>query len=142
MTAAQECVLDASITLAWALPDEASSYSDSMLKMVASGKAWVPDLWPHEVANGLLMAQRRKRLSPAQRALFIEELLKLPIEVAGATARVVLESQGALAERYALTAHDAAYLDLALRKGIPLATQDKALSDAAKRSGIVLAGAH
>ncbi len=141
MTAAREFVLDASITLAWALPDEASNYSDSILKQVASGKAWVPDLWPHEVANGLVMAQRRKRLTAAQRALFIEELLRLPIEVMGATARAVLETQAALADRYALTAYDSAYLDLALRKGVPLATQDKALSDAAKRSGVGLASA-
>ena len=141
MTVVREFVLDASITLAWALPDEASNYSDSILKQVASGKAWVPDLWPHEVANGLVMAQRRKRLTAAQRALFIEELLRLPIEVVGATARAVLEAQAALADRYALTAYDSAYLDLALRKGVPLATQDKALSDAAKRSGVGLAGA-
>jgi predicted nucleic acid-binding protein len=141
LTAAGELVLDASITLAWALPDEASNYSDSILKQAASGKAWVPDLWTHEVANGLLMAQRRKRLTAAQRALFVEELLRLPIELVGAAARVVLEAQGALAERYGLTAYDAAYLDLALRKGVPLATQDKALSDAAKRSGVRLASA-
>lgn len=139
MTAVREFVLDASITLAWALPDEASNYSDSILKQVASGKAWAPDLWPHEVANGLVMAQRRKRLTAAQRALFIEELLRLPIEVVGATARAVLEAQVGLADRYALTACDSAYLDLALRKGVPLATQDKALSDAAKRSGVGLA---
>lgn len=139
MTASHEFVLDASLTLAWALPDEASAYSDSILKQVVSGKAWVPDLWPHEIANGLIMAQRRKRLTSAQRILFIEELLRLPIEVSSAAARVVLESQGALAERFVLTAYDAAYLDLALRKGIPLATQDNALSAAARRSGAGLA---
>lgn len=139
MTTVGEFVLDASLTLTWALPDEASKYSDSLLKQVVSGKALVPDLWSHEVANGLLMAQRRKRLTAAQRALFIEELLRLPIEVVQATARTVLESQAALADRYALTAYDAAYLDLALRKGVPLATQDKALSQAARLSGAGIA---
>lgn len=141
MTVPLQCVLDASLTLAWALPDEASAYSDSILQQIASGKAWVPDLWPHEVANGLIMAQRRKRLTSAQRILFTEELLRLPIEVSGAAARLVLDSQSALADRYALTAYDAAYLDLALRKGIPLATQDKALARAAKHSGAGLARA-
>lgn len=139
MTAIREFVLDASLTLAWALPDEASDYSNSILKQVVSGKAWVPDLWPHEIANGLVMAQRRKRLSAAQSALFVEELFRLPIEVVAARAQAVLEVQATLADRYALTAYDAAYLDLALRKGVPLATQDKALSDAAKHSGVSLA---
>ena len=125
MTATRELVLDASLTLAWALPDEASNYTDAILRLVATGKAWVPDLWPHEIANGLVMAQRRSRITAAQRALFIEELLKLPIEVARTATRVVLETQAALADRYSLTAYDAAYLDLALRKGLSLATQDK-----------------
>jgi predicted nucleic acid-binding protein len=141
VTAAAELVLDASLTLAWALPDEASDYGDAILKRVVTGKAWVPDLWPHEVANALVMAERRKRISAAQRSLFIEELLKLPIEVASSMPRAVLEAQAALADRYALTAYDAAYLDLALRKGLPLATQDKPLSEAAAKAGVKLAKA-
>ncbi len=139
MTAAREFVLDASLTLAWALPDEASEYSDLVLRHLAAGKAWVPDLWPHEIANALVMAQRRRRITAAQRALFIEELLKLPIEVAHAPARTVLEVHGTLADRYALTAYDAAYLDLALRNGLPLATQDKALAAAAAKASVGLA---
>ncbi len=136
MTVAGELVLDASLTLAWALPDEASNYTDAVLKLIAAGKAWVPDLWPYEIANGLVMAQRRGRITAAQRALFIEELLKLPIEVVRASSRAVLETQAALADRYSLTAYDAAYLDLALRKGVSLATQDKALSVAATKAGV------
>jgi predicted nucleic acid-binding protein len=139
VTGARELVLDASLTLAWALPDEATNYTDAILRQIAAGKAWVPDLWPHEVANGLVMAQRRRRLTAAQRALFIEELLKLPIEVVRAPARTVLETQSSLADRYALTAYDAAYLDLALRRGLSLATQDKALSAAAAKAGVGIA---
>ena len=139
MTAARELVLDASLTLAWALPDEASNYTDAVLRLVAAGKAWVPDLWPHEIANGLVMAQRRSRITAAQRALFIEELLKLPIEVARTPTRVVLENQATLADRYSLTVYDAAYLDLALRRGLSLATQDKALSVAATKAGVGIA---
>jgi predicted nucleic acid-binding protein len=134
-------VLDASLTLAWALPDEASTYTDAILRFVASGKAWVPDLWAHEVANGLVMAQRRGRITAAQRALFIEEVFKLPIEVVRAPSRSVLELQAELADRYSLTVYDAAYLDLALRKGLPLATQDKALCAAAGKAGIGIAKA-
>lgn len=136
-----ELVLDASLTLAWALPDEASAYADDILKRTASGKAWVPALWPHEVANGLLMAQRRGRLTTAQRIAFIEELLKLPIEVEHRPATTVFDAQIPLAEQQGLTAYDAAYLDLALRKGAPLATQDKALRAAAGKTGVKLAAA-
>ncbi len=139
MTAAREFVLDASMALAWALPDEASNYTDAVLRLVAAGKAWVPDLWPHEIANGLVMAQRRSRITAAQRALFIEELLKLPIEVAHTPTRAVLERQATLADRYDLTVYDAAYLDLALRRGLSLATQDKALAAAANEAGVGIA---
>jgi predicted nucleic acid-binding protein len=132
-------VLDASLALAWALPDEATDYTDAMLLRVAAGKAWVPPLWSYEMANGLLMAQRRKRLSAAQRSAFVEELLKLPIEVEQRAARAVLETLITLAATYSLTAYDTAYLDLALRKGLPLMTQDKALRAAAAKSGVSIA---
>lgn len=141
MTAEHGVVVDASLTLAWALPDEASAYTDAILRFVASSKACVPDLWAHEVANGLIMAQRHGRITAAQRALFIEELLKLPIEVVRAPVRTVLELQAELAGRYSLTVYDAAYLDLALRKGLHLATQDKALLAAAAKAGIAIAKA-
>jgi predicted nucleic acid-binding protein len=65
-------VLDASLTLAWALPDEASAYSDAVLVRVAEFSAVVPGLWLHEVSNGLLMAQRRGRYTAAQRAVFVD----------------------------------------------------------------------
>ena len=141
MTGPAEVVLDASLALAWALPDEASGYTDAILKNIASGKAWVPGIWPHEIANGLLTAQKRGRLTAAQRVAFAEELLKLPIEVDHRSVRSVLDSHVALAAQYALTAYDAAYLDLALRKGLPLATQDKALKAAAAKTGVKLAAA-
>ena len=131
-------VLDASLALSWALPDEASAYSDAILETVARSGASVPALWAHEMANGLLMAQKRKRLTTAQRMSFAEALLRLPIEVENSTARAVLDGQAALAERYGLTAYDAAYLDLALRRGVPLATQDKAMKAAARKAGVVV----
>jgi predicted nucleic acid-binding protein len=131
-------VLDASLVLAWALPDEATAYSDAVLSTVASSAALVPDLWPHEIANGLLMAQKRGRCTTAQRMAFVEELLRLPIEVDVSSARAILDGQATLAERYGLTAYDAAYLDLALRRGIALATQDNAMKAAAVKAGVVV----
>jgi predicted nucleic acid-binding protein len=132
-------VLDASVAMAWALPDEASAYSDLMLERLVAGKAWVPNLWPYELANGLLMAQKRSRITAAQRVAFVEQVLKLPIEVDHPSTRAVLETLALLAEQYGLTAYDAAYLDLALRKGTPLITQDKALMLAAERAGVEIA---
>lgn len=134
-------VLDASLVLSWALPDEASLYSDAVLHRVAKSGALTPALWLHEIANGLLMAQRRGRCTTAQRMAFIEELLRLPVEVESSSARTVLDSQVALAERYALTAYDAAYLDLALRRNLPLATQDKAMKSAAGKAGVAIVSA-
>ncbi len=131
-------VLDASLALSWALPDEASVYSDAVLGKVAALGALVPGLWPHEMANGLLMAQKRGRYTTAQRVVFVAEVLRLPIEVETSAARDILDRQASLAERYGLTAYDAAYLDLALRRGIPLATQDKAMKAAADTAGVAL----
>lgn len=131
-------VLDASLALSWALPDESSKYCDGILDRVAASGALVPGLWPYEMANGLLMAQKRGRYSTAQRVVFVEELLRLPIEVEALGAREILAGQAALAERYRLTAYDAAYLDLALRRGMPLATQDKAMKAAAVKAGVAV----
>lgn len=139
MSSRTELVLDASLTLAWALPDEASAYSDAVLKKVAAGKAWVPALWPFEIANALLTAQKRGRYTAAQRTAFVEELFKLPIEVDHRSPRGILDTHVALGQQYGLTAYDAAYLDLALRKGVPLATQDKALKAAAGKAGVKIA---
>jgi predicted nucleic acid-binding protein len=127
------------LTLAWALPDEATQYTDDMLLLLAVCKAWVPPLWPYEIANGLLMAERRQRLTAAQRSAFVEELLKLPIEIEPRSTRTVLETHINLATQYSLTAYDTAYLDLALRKGAPLMTQDKGLQSAAIKAGVKIA---
>ncbi len=131
-------VLDASLTLSWALPDEASPYGDRVLDAVAASGALVPGLWAHEIANGLLMAQKRGRLARGQRLAFVEQLLNLAIKVESPTARTVLDSQAGLAERFGLTAYDAAYVDLALRHGLPLATQDKAMKRAAIKAGVTI----
>jgi len=84
------------------------------------------------------MAQKRGRLSAAQRSAFVEELLKLPITVESIQLRSALEVQSRVAEQYGLTVYDAAYLDLALRKGLPLASNDKLLRAAARMAGVAL----
>jgi predicted nucleic acid-binding protein len=78
---------------------------DAILRYVAARKAWVPELWPHEIANGLVMAHRRSCLTAAQRALFIEELPELQIEVARTATQAILERQAALDDPYNLTAY-------------------------------------
>jgi len=110
-----------------------------MLELLTSCKAWVPALWPLEMANGLLMAKGRGRLTAAQGSAFVEELLKLPIETDQRPARTVLETHIHLGTQYGLTAYDAAYLDLALRRGLALMTQDKALRAAGSRAGVKIA---
>lgn len=135
MTAAA-LVVDASLALTWALPDEASTYGDTLLQRVAASGAVVPGLWFHEVANGLLMATKRGRCTTAQRMAFVEALLRLPIEVEPPSGRIALDEHVATAERFGLTAYDAAYLDLAMRRGLPLASQDKAMRQAAAKAGV------
>jgi predicted nucleic acid-binding protein len=137
MTAA--LVLDASLTLSWALPDEASKYSDVILSRVAESGALVPGRWPHVVGNGLLMAQRRGRCTAAQCRAYVDALMQLPIEVAATSARDIFEGQTLLAERFGLTVYDAAYLNLALKRGLPLATQDKAMKGPARKAGVLVA---
>lgn len=131
-------VLDASLALAWFLPDERSDFANGVLRSVGDAGAVVPALWLHEMGNALLMAQKRGRITTAERVGHVERLLRLPIHIEPPTARSVLETQAALAERYGLTGYDAAYLDLALHRGLPLATQDKALKSAAKKAGVAL----
>jgi predicted nucleic acid-binding protein len=117
-------VVDASIVLAWGLPDESSAYADAVLSVVEREGLHVPELWPREVANGLA---------------FLTALSHLRIEVEEAPdALIVIRDGTAAAMRYGLTAYDAAYVDLAEREGLILATIDKPMREAAERSGITV----
>lgn len=133
-------VLDASLALAWFLPDERSEFANGVLEIVGARGALVPGLWLHEMGNALLMAQKRGRVTTAERVAHVERLLRLPIAIDPPVPRNVLDAHATLAERYGLTGYDAAYLDLALHRGLPLATQDKALKSAAAKAGVVLLG--
>jgi predicted nucleic acid-binding protein len=124
-------VLDASRALQWVFEDESDrKYSLSVLAALAEKRALVPILWFYEVGNGLLMALRRHRISFDQVEAFVTRLKALPIDTAQQTSAEILELP-AFARNHGLTNYDAAYLALAQRFTIPLATNDRTLRLAA-----------
>jgi predicted nucleic acid-binding protein len=136
-------VIDASATLPWCFADEATAATNAVLTGVRTGdEAIVPAHWPLEVANALLMAVRRKRISPEDAHQFLVDLEFLPIRVDTTNKNLVRAGVFPLAEQYGLTVYDAAYLELAMRERIPLVTLDKDLRKAAGASGVPLVGPH
>ena len=134
-----ELVLDCSVTMAWLFQDEATDYSESALKALEDGSvARVPTLWPLEVSNVLLVGECRRRISAVQTNGLLEVLRGFDIQVDGET---TVQSSGAtlhLARHHGLSVYDAAYLELALRRGGRFATLNKKLRAAAKASGASL----
>jgi predicted nucleic acid-binding protein len=132
-------VVDASAALAWCFEDESSSWSDGLLERLRQGdQIVVPAHWPTEISNGLLVAQRRKRINAGHAALFWDELSHLPIETEPALTAVQAKTILALSEKHGLTVYDAAYLELAHRRQFPLGTLDSDLRKAAQAEGIAL----
>jgi len=130
-------VVDASVALAWALPDESSTYADAVLAVVEQEGLRVPELWAREIANGLAVAYLRKRITSADERAFLVALSRLRIEVEETSAALTVIRDGtAAAMRYGLTAYDAAYVDLASRERLTLATLDTAMRKAAEQSGV------
>jgi predicted nucleic acid-binding protein len=135
---AEEFVLDGSVAMAWCFHDEKDPYADAIAGLFPGIQAFVPSLWPLEVANALLMGERRKRSTQADTVNWLAFLNSLPITVDDeTTARAWGDTLG-LARSQNLSAYDAAYLELALRRGLPLATLDEKLKDAAKAVGVPL----
>ena len=133
-------VLDSSIALALALPDEKSEQADHFFRRVKSGSVlWVPALWWYEIANALIGAQRRKRLTEGDRIRLLELYRMLPIQTDTALDPDAMHRFQTLAMEYELSAYDAAYLELAQRKGLGLATLDQRLQSAALRAGVKVA---
>jgi predicted nucleic acid-binding protein len=129
-------IVDASLTLGWYLKDEDDrTYNLDVLAGLKANEALVPFLWTYEVANGLVMAQRRKRLAESDMTTILESLKALPITVDPPDAEGVLQLP-TLALNYQLTAYDAAYLELALRLKLPIATKDAAMKRAMASCGI------
>lgn len=120
-------VLDSSVALAWVLPDEHNSYADQLLERLIAEGAVVPPIWPLEVGNVLLVAVRRGRLRQEEFEIAVERLARLPIEVEIEATDHALAGVLLLAAQLGLTTYDAAYLDLAKRRNLPLATLDKRL---------------
>jgi predicted nucleic acid-binding protein len=131
-------VLDASVALHWAFPGAAGEavYAASVLRAIAEETAYVPGLWGLEVANVLARAEVKGESTEAETEAFVGLLGKIDIAVDAATANQALRSTLQLARRYKLSSYDAAYLELAMREGLPLATLDAALLKAAKRAGV------
>lgn len=130
-------VLDASMAFAWVLPSQASTAAEALLKRVEEGdEVVVPPLWFLEVANGLLAAERRKTIAAPERRLALERLSGLALTIDETHARGAFGRTSALAEQYGLSVYDAAYLEVAIRRNLPLGTRDRALGLAAERSGI------
>ncbi len=134
-------VLDASVSLAWCFEDEETSYASEVFDRLRTDRALVPTIWPLEVANTLLVGERRGRLTLAMSTRFVRTLSGLSITVDDRTSSVALESVLGLSREQGLSAYDASYLELAAREGLPLATQDSRLQAAAERIGVeILAG--
>lgn len=133
-----EFILDCSITMAWCFEDEMTDYSESILDYLDHSLAIVPFLWPIEVANVLVLAERKKRISSAHSREFRKALDRLPIKIEISSSKNYLENLFNLAKESNLTAYDGAYLDLALEYKLPIATLDKDLRKAAVSHGIEL----
>ncbi len=133
-------VIDSSVALTWCFEDEASPAADRLLAQLTDTGAVAPSLWPLEVLNGLAMAERRGRLTTLARHEKISFLQALPISLDHETAAQAWTTTTRLAERYRLTLYDAAYLELAQRLNLPLATLDKELREAARALGLPLLG--
>jgi predicted nucleic acid-binding protein len=133
-------VLDASLTLSWYFEDERSDATDALMDRVAADGAVVPPLWRYEVANGFLMAVRRKRVTQAYRDASLADLRFFPIAVDRGDGNAAWSSMLSLADRFELTVYDATYLELAERCGLPLATTHRALRVAAQALKIDVLG--
>lgn len=131
-------VLDVSVTMAWCFADESSDDTWRLLDRLGDDAALVPGIWAAEVPNVLLVAERRKRLTRAQSRAFVARLLTLPIIVEDAAPSRLLNDVLTLARDTALASYDALYLDLAIRRDLPLATSDRALRLAARKSRVAL----
>jgi predicted nucleic acid-binding protein len=134
-------IVDASVGFAWVYPNQASVETDKLLELVESGSVIVvPSLWFLEVANGLLAAQRRKLLIAAERRKALEKLSALTFSVDEEGSRAAFQKTSNLAEKHGLSVYGAAYLEIALRRRLPLGSRDEALRKAAKRSGVTVLG--
>jgi predicted nucleic acid-binding protein len=133
-------VQDNSVALAWCFEDEQTPAVMALLDRVTETGATAPLLWPLEALNGLLVAERRRRLNAATRAVLTAFLRELPIMLDLDTAERAWGEAAQLAERFRLSVYDATYLELALRRRLPLASLDQGLREAATAVGVDVLG--
>jgi predicted nucleic acid-binding protein len=129
-------VLDCSIALSWFFPDERTAFTEAALDLVALEECWVPAVWRLEFPNALLVAERRRRLSRAERHQVLDEASRLRLRVDSTVPELRAISE--LAERHALSTYDAAYLELAARQAATLITLDKELAAATIAAGVAV----
>jgi predicted nucleic acid-binding protein len=132
-------VLDASVAVSWCFADQASPATDRLLDQVRDSGALVPELWFLELGNVLVQAERRGKIAAADVAVRLDLISALPVmvdrNIVGRAWNEILD----LARAKRLTVYDATYLELALRRRLPLFTRDKALADAARHHGVAVA---
>lgn len=133
-------VLDASITLAWFHKDERTGALEGLLLQATQSGPWAPSLWPLEVANGLQQSMRRGRITLVQRNAALSALALMPVAIDPETGIQAWSTTLELSTQFTLTVYDAAYLELAIRRGLPLATLDRELRAAASAAGVPLLG--
>ena len=134
-----EFVLDASVVLTWCFPDENSADAQQVaLRFKQGDSAIAPSFWPHEVLNALLVGEKRKRISDSLTRTFLADLAELPVVIMQIPADAVFGRIQSLSRQHRLTAYDAAYLDLAHNRNLPLATLDKDLIRASREAGVRL----
>ena len=131
-------VLDCSIALTWCFEDEASPETDGLFERVRDEGAIVPGLWYLEVSNVLLQAEKRGRIGIGDVMTRLDLIAELPISVDQQTTVRAWRETLMLARSEGLTTYDATYLELSVRRGLPLLTKDNELADAAKRLGIAV----
>ena len=131
-------VVDASVACAWLFDDETSVPTEALLTAVASGGIVAPDLLAFEIANVATLAAKRGRIDAMPLKVALERLLALPIELERSSMPRLFEVVRLLAQKHGLTVYDAAYLDLSMQRGLPLASLDRDLREAAAAEGITI----
>ena len=131
-------VLDASSVLSWCFEDQNGPEADALIDRVAAVGALVPAIWSLEIANALVVAERRNRIAREDSGAFIAMIEELPITIDAGTATRAFHETLTLARNHTLSSYDASYLELAIRAQLPLATNDDSLQRAAARLGLAV----
>ena len=130
-------ILDCSVTMPWLLKNDSSGYSLDALRSFEKNQALVPELWSYEVGNVLAVAERKRKIKSPEALKFIQQLRELPIQVDDQETDILYQVYP-LAREFQLSCYDAAYLELAFRLSLPLATLDQSLRKAAKKANVKL----